>query len=190
MRGGHTGTRCLHSALYFYVGGDFSLPDVDWRSAVISGTRYSAKLNEAIIVMGDDLNLQQMVDSTTRGDYTLDLLFTSHPSLMERVKCLPPLGKADHDGILCDSNLRPLRSRKAQRLIKLWKMADTDDFRTELLQSTITSDTSNINTLRTKFRKGVEKIMEEHIHTCQVSLLRREAPSFWTHLPPKHSSPS
>ena len=28
------------------------------------------------------------------------------------------------------------------------------------------------------------------LHTCQVSLFRRETPSFWPHLPPEHSSPS
>ena len=31
---------------------------------------------------------------------------------------------------------------------------------------------------------------KNHLHTCQVSLFRRETPSFWPHLPPEHSSPS
>ena len=59
-----------------------------------------------------------MVDFKTRGDNILDLVFTSHPSLVEHTKPIPALGKADHDIVLCDSQLKPVRSRKARRNIR------------------------------------------------------------------------
>ena len=79
-----TTIRRSHETSYFYVGGDFNLPDVDWNTTLISGTSYPTKLNEAIIPMSDNLNLQQMVAFKTIGDNTLNLLFTTHPSFLER----------------------------------------------------------------------------------------------------------
>ena len=41
--------RRSHETSYFYVGGDFNLPDIDWNTSLIRGTSYPTKLNEAII---------------------------------------------------------------------------------------------------------------------------------------------
>ena len=41
--------------------------------------------------------LTQVVNIPTRNDKTLDLLFTNAPSPVNRVKGMPPIGKADHD---------------------------------------------------------------------------------------------
>jgi hypothetical protein len=39
-------------------------------------------------------------------------------------KTLPPLGKGDHDIVLCDTLITPNRVKKPRRNILLWKKAD------------------------------------------------------------------
>ena len=121
--------------------------------------------------MSEELGLCQMVDFKTRGDNTLDLVFTSHPSLVEHTKAIPALGKADHDIVLCDSQVKPVRSRKVRRYIKIWKKANTEAIRTALhkLHDDITSDTGNIDTVWNKFRQSIETIMADHIPTKLTS---------------------
>ena len=46
--------------------------------------------------------IKQVVDFPTRDGNTLDLLITSHPSLVDECKPLPSLDKSDHDTILVD----------------------------------------------------------------------------------------
>ena len=41
--------------------------------------------------------LSQVVNFHTHEDKTLDLLLTNSPSPVNRVKGMPPIGKADHD---------------------------------------------------------------------------------------------
>ena len=89
--------RDQHKNAIFYIGGDFNLPDIQWPEGIITGNAYPHKLSEDIIGGSEDLGLDQMVQCQTRGDNTLDLLFTTHPSLVEKIKPLPPLGRSDHD---------------------------------------------------------------------------------------------
>ena len=85
-----------------------------------------------MIGCSEDLGLEQMVQCPTRGDNTLDLLFTTHPSLVEKIKPLPPIGKSDHDIVLCDTDIRPTRSKSPRRKVILWKNADVNKIKTEL----------------------------------------------------------
>ena len=62
----------------------------------------------------------------------LDLLFTSHPSHIERCKTLPPLGNSDHDILLVDISGDLYRSRPPRRTIKLWKRADLEGIKSHL----------------------------------------------------------
>jgi hypothetical protein len=58
---------------------------------------------------------------------------TTHPTLVERTKTLPPLGKGDHDIVLCDTLITPNRVKKPRRNILLWKKADEDGIKTALI---------------------------------------------------------
>ena len=40
--------------------------------------------------------LSQVININTREDKTLDLLLSNSPSQVNRVKAMPPIGKADH----------------------------------------------------------------------------------------------
>jgi hypothetical protein len=48
--------------------------------------------------------MEQIVDFPTRLDNTLDLVFTTHRSLVNKCKPLP--GISDHDIVLVDTNIR------------------------------------------------------------------------------------
>ena len=94
----------------------------------ITGSKhYPRRVSKTYLDVASDLGLEQMVDFPTRGDNTLDLIFTSHPSYQERCKPLPPISaKSDHDIVLFDSAHQPVRARPKRRTIYLWKKADTE----------------------------------------------------------------
>jgi hypothetical protein len=105
----------------FCVGGDFNLPDIDWKTGLVNGNNYPHKTSEEIIKSGEDMFMEQVVECSTRGENILDLFFTTHPSLVEHTKTLPPLGKGDHDIVLCDTLITLNRVKKPRRNILLWK---------------------------------------------------------------------
>ena len=39
-----TGLKRAHEKAIFYIGGDFNLPDIDWATSSIQGSRYSTNL--------------------------------------------------------------------------------------------------------------------------------------------------
>ena len=52
--------------------------------------------------------LAQVVNIHTRADKTLDLLLTNSPSPVNRVKGMPPIGKADHDIVYVEYDILKL----------------------------------------------------------------------------------
>ena len=70
--------------------------------------------------------LSQMVNIHTREDQTLDLLITNSPSPINRVKGMPPIGKADHDIVYIEYEIKAKRIQLAPRKIFLYKRADMD----------------------------------------------------------------
>ena len=48
---------------------------------------------------------------------------------------LPPIGKVDHDIILVNTAMEPLRSKPQRREILLWKRANMDATREEIKQN-------------------------------------------------------
>jgi exonuclease III len=115
--------RC-HKNDTFILGGDFSLPDINWQNYSIQGSNTSKDMNNSFLKMSADLNLQQMVNLPTRGDSILDLLFTSHPGQMARCKTIPPLGNSDHDVVLLDFASHIHIPKPKRRVIYLWKKAN------------------------------------------------------------------
>ena len=71
----------------------------------------------------------QSPDETYRGveDKTLDLLLTNSPPPVNRVKGMPPIGKADHDIVYIEYDIK--RIQQAPRKIFLFKRADRDGLR-------------------------------------------------------------
>ena len=59
--------------------------------------------------------LTQVVDIPKRNDKTLDLLFTNFQSPVNRVKGMPPIGKADHDIVYVEYDIKAKRLEQASR---------------------------------------------------------------------------
>ena len=107
-----------------------------------------------------------MISCKTRGDNTLDLLFSSNPSLIEKIKSLPPIGKADHDVILVDAALEPVRSKHQRREIFLWKRADMDAIREEIKESYQEFENiTEIDEMWSNFKEMTNKLMRKHVPT-------------------------
>ena len=69
--------------------GDFNLPDIDWENGSVTSHRYPLEINDLALNMSTECGFSQRVNFPTRRPNTLDLFFTSHPSLVEQ--CMPHL---------------------------------------------------------------------------------------------------
>ena len=83
-----------------------------------------------------------MVTSPTRGQYILDLFFTTNPTLVYDVTIVPCL--SDHDIVLAQVNVKPEVTKQVPRNIPLYKKANWHqlkqfmrDFHLELAQSSL-----------------------------------------------------
>ena len=86
------------------IEGDFNLPDINWGTMRAEGTQYPPRVSQAFLDIVLDSSLEQMFDFPTRKDKIQDLLFTSHPSYVEKCRPLPFVGNSDHDIVLLDTS--------------------------------------------------------------------------------------
>ena len=117
-----------HQEAMYLLGGDFNLPDINWRDASVTGHQNPLAVNRGFLEAFDDIGLTQIVDFPTHSnpDHTLDLILTNRPSLIQRCEHLP--GVADHDAVLAITRLasplhKPIR-RKIHRRTRTWKSFD------------------------------------------------------------------
>ena len=111
----------------FLLDGHFNLPDTDWATLQVDGRQCNLDTTA-------DNSLEQTVTFPTRKKNTiLDLIFTSHPSFMERCGPLPSIGNSDHDIALLNTSLisRPLKP--TERKIYPWKQADVQGIHDDTL---------------------------------------------------------
>ena len=89
---------------HLLVGGDFNCGDIEWSHThmqVPHGVQKGQSQQQLLDIIGVHC-LTQVVNIPTRNDKTLDLLFTNAPSPVNRVKGMPPIGKAGHDIVYVD----------------------------------------------------------------------------------------
>ena len=66
------------------------------------------RVQNQLLEIAKDHCLSQVVNIHTREDKTLDLLLTNSPSPVNRVKGMPPIGKADHDIVYVEYDIKAL----------------------------------------------------------------------------------
>ena len=88
----------------FVLGQNLNVPDVSWKdNSIITSKHYPPRVSQTFLDIASDLGLEQMVQFPTRGENTLDLIFTPYPSCQERCKSLPLISeRSDHDIVLFD----------------------------------------------------------------------------------------
>ncbi|CAG2211775.1 unnamed protein product [Mytilus edulis] len=157
-----------HKSSIFILGGDFNLPDIDWKNYTIQGTQTSRDINNAFLEMAANLNIQQLVDKPTRGDNTLDVLFTSHPGQLNRCKTIPPLGNSDHDIVLLDFSHGLQKPKQQKRKIYLWKKANIAMINQHLKEKYNifkNTDFEDVNSLWTNIKGLILDAINQHVPT-------------------------
>ncbi|XP_069106616.1 uncharacterized protein [Argopecten irradians] len=115
-----------------FISGDFNLPHIDWQNNTTIPGKTDTKLHQQLLDIIDDNSLTQMTTNTTRGDHILDLTLTNRPSIVNKTETSPPIGKADHDIIFTEIDVRLKKIRKQPRDIPLYGKANWDNIRNDL----------------------------------------------------------
>ena len=97
------------------LGGDFNLGHINWSIPSTTPGKPDIKSHEQLLDIMNDHSLEQMVTKPTRGDRTLDLIFTNSPSSVNKVETMPPTGNADHDIVYAEFSLTLKRKKKPTR---------------------------------------------------------------------------
>ena len=115
--------------------GDFNIPNVTWDDHVVKPrSGYSTKAAEMLVALVEDYGLTQHVTEPTRRqgetENILDLVFTNNAELVKKTHV--DAGISDHDLVIVDLNVAPIRKRPVRRKIYLRKKADTDGIKKAL----------------------------------------------------------
>ena len=126
------------------------------------------QVQSQLLEIVQDHCLSQIVNFHTREDKTLDPLLTNSPSPVNRVKGMPPIGKADHDIVYIEYDIKAKRIQQAPRKIYLYKRADMDGLRDHLARfkdSFLSSDHSHlsVNDMWVSFKSEVLAAIERFI---------------------------
>ena len=150
------------------IGGDFNCGDIEWsHMKVPQGVQKRQSQQQLLDIIGEHC-LTQVVDIPTRNDKTLDLLFMNFPSPVNRVKGMPPIGKADHDIVYVEYDIKAKRLKQASRKIYLKKRADMvglKDYMIQFKDVYLSEDRSHmsINVMWVKFKTGIVEAVERFI---------------------------
>ena len=115
---------------FIVLGGDFNVPGIKW-SHDMQATPKGA-LQEALIDVARNNYLTQQVTFSTRHDDNgteniLDLLLTSHPSLVNNINPCP--GISDHTIVTANITTKTKLANKPPRNIPLWSKVKEEDLK-------------------------------------------------------------
>ena len=157
-----------------WLAGDFNIPDVNWETNSFKpGGQYPA-ISKQMLDIAADFGLEQVVKGPTRLKNTLDLFFTTNPTLVERSSTIP--GMSDHDSIpLIIINSKPKVMRKKPHRQYLFNKADIPALKNDL--KSWSSDFVNKNKdslkpvteLYDDFSDTIKKAMDTHIPSKMVT---------------------
>ena len=150
------------------VGGDFNCGNIEWSTMQVPEGVPQRQVQSQLLEIVQDHCLSQIVNFHTRKDKTLDLLLTNSPSPVKRVKGIPRIGKADHNIVYIEYDIRAKRIQQAPRKIYLYKRADMDGLQDHLARfkdSFLSSDHSHlsVNDMWVSFKSEVLAAIERFI---------------------------
>ena len=91
------------------VGCDFNCGNIEWSTMQLPEGVPNRRVQSQLLEIVQDHFLSEVVNIHTREDKTLDLLLTNSPSPVNRVKGMPPIGKADHDIVYVEYDIKAKR---------------------------------------------------------------------------------
>ena len=150
------------------VGGDFNCGNIEWSTMQVPEGVPNRRVQGQLLEIAQEHCLTQVVNIHTREDKTLDLLLTNSPSPVNRVKGMPPIGKADHDIVYVECDIKAKRIQQAPQKNYLYKRADMDGLRDHLAcyrDSFLSSDHSHmsVNDMWVSFKSELLAAIERFI---------------------------
>ena len=104
---------------HLWIGGDFNLHDINWEEETVLPYATSATVSNQMLTLAKDHYLDQMITEPTRitktAANTLELFFTSNPTLINKVETIP--GISDHEAVFIESSLRPMKVKIPPRKV-------------------------------------------------------------------------
>ena len=167
------------------LGGDFNLPDVNWTNGSIrSNPQYANEISEKMLGIMDEFNLKQVVQEPTRQNNILDLVFTTHPDLIEGTYVVP--GMSDHSAVICDINFKTKPPINPPRSVYLYKHADMEGLQEQLRNSYLSFQasqppTKSIEENWTHFKNILFDTIKEHIPQKTLNK-KKSTPWFNSHI--------
>ena len=89
--------------------GDFNCGDIDWSRLYVPLGMPKKQVQSQLVDIAQEHCLSQVVDIPTRQERTLDILLTNNPTPVTRIKGMPPIGRADHDIVLVEYDIKAKR---------------------------------------------------------------------------------
>ena len=146
------------------VGGNFNCADIEWSTMQVPEGVPQRPIQCQLLKIAQDHCLSHVVNIQTRNDKTLDLLLTSSPSPVNRVKGIPPIGKADHDIVYVECDIKAKRIQQAPRKIFLYNRADMEGLRDHLARfrdSFLSSDHSRMSVNNMRFSRLLKGLFRQ-----------------------------
>ena len=155
---------------HIWLGGDFNLGDINWEDESIKQHAAKPGLSQQLLDTSKDHFLTQVVMEPTRitetCENTLDLFFTNNNTLVNRVQVIP--GISDHEAVLIESSLRPMKTKIPAREVYQYNKADftslkngLKDMEKELIE--LKESNQPVEKIWTTFKTAFLKLMEKHI---------------------------
>ena len=165
-----THLKYLSNAYNLWIAGDFNFPDINWNNMSVLGTAYPNNMNKFFIDTIEEISMEQIVDFPPRLDNILDLVFTTHPSLVNKCKPLP--GIENHDIVLIDTSIEVTRSKTPRHKIYIWKSANTDEISKVVKHQTdkfMLSTFNSIDDMWSNFKNILLNAMGKHVPSKPTS---------------------
>ncbi len=158
-------SRISSNGSHIWLGGDFNLPDIDWKkSTTVTGGKNISKGNR-LIDIAENHNLTQVQHFPTRGENNLDLLFTNHPSLVNRAEVIP--GISDHDVPILDIKIKADINKKQPRKVYIYRKADYEtmkqDTQTFVKDFVERTENKSIDDLYNELINKIQQLLDNHI---------------------------
>ncbi len=157
----------LHNAINLFsqhntiIMGDFNYANINWSAKDATG--YDKIFFQAV----QENFLYQHVREATRGDNTLDLVFSHHPDIIDEVEILEPLGNSDHNLIRFKINV----TSQVNKVAKSYNGRDYYRGKYNLMRQEL----QNINWINKIEDKTTDKCWLEIRHTL-TSLINKHVP--------------
>ena len=178
----------ISSDAHIWIGGDFNLDGINWESNSVREHAYHSKTCQELLNLATHWGLEQVVRIPTRiamySQTLLDNFFTNNSTLLNCVKVIP--GISDHDAVYIESSLKPFTTKCAPREIFVYKKANFQKFKDDLIAFREDFDehieTLNCNDLWNMLKNKILCLMKLHIPTKTVRSDRNHKPWITPHI--------